>query len=331
MSILNKYFHGDQVLNTGGTPTYNLPNGGGSYNPSLNTKITPPAPVQSNPLFGSAQTPAAPAKTKVDLYAKYRDPKTGEIMTPEEYAIYLANKIPKGNGQVTNYAGDAMTNPDKTANQLNTTATNLNNARNDIATGTTDPYKVGNKSGIAYSPTELRAIEKAYAGIYDPALNDVFSRLKDKQAEDKAKADEESWKEKQVFATNESIRQWRATTGTNSSSGSDLFTQSQLNEGAGRARVSIAAFSDMDQDLKNFFINTPSDYDYATDKSYPMDKTFDNLIRRAESGEISLEEAADEIAAMNASSAVKQYYIEKLPLESKKKEGYFRGIWNAIF
>lgn len=117
-------------------------------------------------------------------YDKYRDPKTGEIMTPEEYAIYLGNKIPKGNGEIANYAGDALTNPNQSAAELTERATNLNISRNDIATGTTDPYGVGNTSGIAYSPAELKAIESAYAGVYDPALNDVFARLKEKQAAD---------------------------------------------------------------------------------------------------------------------------------------------------
>jgi len=70
----------------------------------------------------------------------------------------------------------------------------MNNTRNDIATGTTDPYKVGNQSGIAYSPQELKAIENAYAGIYDPAINDVFSRLKEREDEEKARQAQESKK-----------------------------------------------------------------------------------------------------------------------------------------
>lgn len=131
-------------------------------------------------------------------YDKYKDPKTGEIMTPEQYAIYLGNKVPKGNGEITNYAGDALTNPDKTAEELTSTATDLNNSRNDIATGTTDPYKVGNQSGVAYSPTELKAIESAYAGVYDPALKDVFARLDEKQAADKAEIDAKNAEAKAV-------------------------------------------------------------------------------------------------------------------------------------
>lgn len=143
-----------------------------------------------------------------DPYEQFKDPKTGKVMTPQEYAVYLGNKVP---GSVTKYAGDAMLNPNQTSEQLTTTATNLNNARNDIATGTTDPYKVGNKSGIAYSPAQLKAIESAYAGIYDPVLNDVFARLKTKQAEDQQAQDRADI----IFKTNEAIRQWKATIGTN--------------------------------------------------------------------------------------------------------------------
>jgi len=171
-----------------------LPYNGGIFNVSGDSAIAP-APV----FTGRATTPqapqapvapVAPAQTTPEpvannFYDKYKDPKTGEIMSPQEYAVYLGNKVPKGTGQISNYAGDAMTNPNQTSAELTGRATDLNNARNDIATGTTDPYGVASKSGIAYSPTQLKAIENAYAGIYDPVLNDVFSRLADKEATDK--------------------------------------------------------------------------------------------------------------------------------------------------
>lgn len=109
-----------------------------------------------------------------------------------------------------------MTKPDESASSLRNRARDLTNTRNDIATGTTDPYKVGAESGVAYSPRELAAIEKAYAGVYDPALNDVFERLKTKEDEQKRLQDREEkeldrlWdREDRIFATNESIRAWR--------------------------------------------------------------------------------------------------------------------------
>ena len=147
-----------------------------------------------------------------DIYAKYRDPKTGEVMSPEEYALYLGNKVPK---QIPGYAGDAVTNPNQSASELTSSATRLNNSRNDIATGTTDPYKVGNKSGIAYSPEQLKAIESAYAGIYDPALEDVFTRLREKKTEDDRIEARAASREATTFSTDEAIRRYNATTGAN--------------------------------------------------------------------------------------------------------------------
>jgi len=174
-----------------------LPYTGESYSPSNTSNVQ---------AAGATTTP------EKDLYAKYRDPKTGEVMSPEEYAIYLGNKVPKG-GDVNTYAGDALTNPDQTSNELTSSATKLNNARNDIAVGETDPYKVANKSGIAYTPAQLKAIESAYAGVYDPALEDVFTRLREKKVED----DKAEARDLIKFKTNEDIRKYNATTAANKS------------------------------------------------------------------------------------------------------------------
>ena len=174
-----------------------LPYTGESYSPSNTSNVQ---------AAGATTTP------EKDLYAKYRDPKTGEVMSPEDYAIYLGNKVPKG-GDVNTYAGDALTNPDQTSNELTSSATKLNNARNDIAVGETDPYKVANKSGIAYTPAQLKAIESAYAGVYDPALEDVFTRLRDKKTED----DKAEARDLIKFKTNEDIRKYNATTAANKS------------------------------------------------------------------------------------------------------------------
>jgi hypothetical protein len=151
-------------------------------NPAYNVQVPPPAA----PAPTRQPAPAPVQQPTVDYYAKYRDPKTGKVMTPQEWAVYLGNKVPKGGLDVQNYAAGAIANPDQTKEQLNRSAYGMNNARNDIATGTTDPYKAGNKSGIAYSPAELSAIEKAYAGIYDPALSDVFSKLDTKAKQEAA-------------------------------------------------------------------------------------------------------------------------------------------------
>lgn len=180
--------------------TRTLPNAGGTYQST--TSGTPPVagPVYSGPVAGPifqgpvapapvarpapvapAPVPQAPAPAALD-YSKYTDPATGKVMSPQEYADFLAKRVT--GGSVPNYAGNALTQGPQTTAQLTSTATDLNNQRNDIATGATDPYKAASDSGIAYSPTELAAIEKAYAGIYDPAIKDVFAKLDKKQKED---------------------------------------------------------------------------------------------------------------------------------------------------
>jgi hypothetical protein len=83
--------------------------------------------IQSNT---SVESNIQVATTTIDLYAKYRDPKTGEIMSPKEYADYIANKLKK----------------QQKSNEDN------------------DPYKVLSESGNAYSPEQLNAIDCAYYG-----------------------------------------------------------------------------------------------------------------------------------------------------------------------
>lgn len=307
-----------------GLKNYTMPNSGVPYNSIEGTNVAP------KPIFSQqAQAPAAPAAPPVDLYAKYRDPKTGEVMSPQEYAVYLGNKVPKGSGDVTQYAGDAMTKPDQSVSDLTNQARDLNNSRNDIATGTTDPYQIGNESGIAYSPTELKAIEKAYAGIYDPAIKDVFARLETKKNE----ADKLAKREEEIFRTNENIRQWKATTGLDGGSGSKkLFTQTQINNGVKNSGLGYDAFNSIeDNDLKNFFVNPPADKDPLTGKSFPMNASFDNLIKMVRSGNITPEDATTEIENANIPQSVKTYFINQLPLEPKVKEGVLKRVWSAIF
>lgn len=107
----------------------------------------------------------------------------GKLLHPDVFAQNVANGLP--GGDIPKYTGDVAINPNETTMQLNQRQAGLTNTANDLATGTTDPYKVGAQSGINYSPQELNAIEKAYAGIYDPAINDVHAKLQAKQDEDK--------------------------------------------------------------------------------------------------------------------------------------------------
>lgn len=159
--------------------TRTLPNGQGTYQSPVISQPSAPVAPKVAPVVQSPAAPTAPAG--VD-YSKYTDPATGRVLSPQEYANMLASRV--NGGAIPNYAGNALTQGPQTTPQLQSTATDLNNQRNDIAVGATDPYGVASKSGIAYSPTEMAAIEKAYAGIYDPALKDVFAKLDLKQKQD---------------------------------------------------------------------------------------------------------------------------------------------------
>jgi len=311
------------------TQTETLPYGGGSFNPGGGGAITP-API----FTGAPTTPESPTTPSGLNYDKYKDPKTGKIMSPVEYANYLASKIPKGSGQISNYAGDAMTNPNQTSDQLTRTATGLNNARNDIASGTTDPYKVGSQSGIAYSPTELAAIEKAYAGVYDPALKDVFSRLKDKQTEDKALADETASMKARVFSTNESIRLWQATTGTGKSyngSGDGVndddiynFSDTQLNKGAASAGMNRATFDAIESGaIKNYWVNPPKVQ--GVNKVITLQQSIAADIEKIKKGELTTDEVGEKIMSTSIPSEVKVWLINTLPEEDEvKKEAWIK-------
>lgn len=163
--------------------------------PGATPPATPPAPTGGNTpapsggrVFsgGGATTPPANGNAPASPldYSKYLNPATGRPYTPKEYADKIASRA--GAGSVPSYAVDAIENPNMSAEELTRRARLLNNERNDIAVGETDPYKLGAKSDMKYNAEELAAIEKAQAGIYDPAINDVFAKIEARQ-----KADEE--------------------------------------------------------------------------------------------------------------------------------------------
>lgn len=208
--------------------TLSLPNGGGSYatpmpqstpmfgpgvgpssfgpGPTASAAVpftlkptgpTGPAPVApSAPLFSGAPTgatgPTGPASAP-QVPAQWLKP-GGGFYTPDEIAANIAKAAPNtgANGDVGKLAADEFSNKTPTAAELQAKATLLNNAKNDIAVGANDPYKVASESGIAYTPQELDAIENAYAGVYKPALTTALAKLSEKQTQDKNKADAEA-------------------------------------------------------------------------------------------------------------------------------------------
>jgi len=322
-----------------GSVTRTLPNGGGSYDAPRYSPAKGYGAVDNGytftksgwlktPIQQSPVTAPAPAPTPTPApRSKYINPKTGDFFqSAEEYGAYVGSRLPTISGDIGKYAGDALTNPDESAEGLTTRARNMNNARNDIATGTTDPYDITQGGDIVFSPEDRGAIQKAYAGVYDPALDDVFARLKTREEEKKREQDREDM----IFATNENIRQWRATTGTTKNgSDSDLFSQTQINDGASRAGMTITAFEDLDQDVQNFYINEPKGDD-GTGKAIPIRTIFKDRIATAKT-KAEIDALSDDITSSSLPEAVKHHFISQLPLPEPEKEAWYKKIWGAVF
>ena len=136
----------------------------------------PPAPVITTP------TPSTPA---IDpSMQKYVNPTTGQLYSPQEYTNAVVAKMKAG--AVPNYAANQFANPNPTTDQLINQTTNLNNQRNDLAVGQNNLF--GDTTGVAYTASELNAIQSAQAGVYDPAIHDAMAKLTAKQTQDKADA-----------------------------------------------------------------------------------------------------------------------------------------------
>ena len=325
LDLINKYF--PAYTGPGGSQAGRSPTATPQY--AAEAKIATDSGKVTKPIFKSPTTvaPASPAVPVVSNQSSpvvpphYINPKTGKLYTATEVADNIAGTIPESatTPDIPKMAGDQFKNTNQTAEQIQSEAAGVNNTRNDIATGTTDPYGIASKSGISYTPAELKAIEKAYAGIYDPALNSALAKLDSKQK-----------REDQIFATNENIRQWKATTGTKDSSTDSQFTKSQLNAGASNAGLSIDGFTKLDTDLQNFYIQDPKTIDPDTNKSISLGQAFSKAIDNVKAGKENSADVADEITSSNLPESVKHYFVAQLPLTEPVKQGYFAKIWGAI-
>lgn len=177
--------------------TMTLPNDGGTFQTqaptasvggrkiNIDTAQAPaaPAPTTGSRIFRTPTTPAAPVPTTEPMQIPPQWIKPGGgLYTPDEVAANIAKSLPTtAAGDVPRFAGDQFSNRELTSEELMQQAMLLNNARNDIAVGETDPYKIASESDIAYSPAELKAIENAYAGIYDPAITSALAKLESRQ------------------------------------------------------------------------------------------------------------------------------------------------------
>lgn len=283
------------------------------------------APQTQAPIFN--QQSSVPPQQTLNIPKNYINPQTGGLYSADEIIANMVKSIPSGG--VSKYAGDAMMNPNESSQDLTARATNMNNARNDIAVGETDPYRVASKSGISYSGAELAAIEKAYAGIYDPALNDVFARLKTKEEEDKKKSD----REMEIFRTNENIRQWKATTGAKSTGlDKSIFTDTDIKNGVKNSGLTFDEFNAIEEpEIINFFSRPPVYKDeFGKSVSYPA--VLRNLVRLLKEGDpdTTIDDVTSFILDQDLPESVKQYYIDQLPIPEEKKEEASMSIWGIL-
>ena len=284
-----------------------------------------PVPFQT-PMDPSFQNPDLNKKTlfnqnnqqtqQYETPKEYINPTTGKKYTAQEIVDNMKKKLiiskPENIGDVPQYTADQFRQGEQSGEDLVRTATNLNNAANDIATGTTDPYDITKGGTIVYSPQEKEAIRKAYAGVYDPAITTALYKLDQKQKQDAAAEEEATWKERQKFSTEENIRQYNATTGAGGGSGIHQFTQSQLNEGATNAGLTRVEFDALNNDLKNYLINN---------------NAYKSALKEVLDGEITAAELAQEIIDSTAPDYVKEFFIKKLPLTQTEKDSWLKKAY----
>lgn len=311
--------------------------------PSSTSAPINPSVIKTTQTKTTPKTPAgAPPPAALD-YSKYTNPATGQPYTPAEYADSIAAKA--NGGVVPNYATDALTGGPKTTDQLTNTAREINNTRNDVAVGNTDPYGVASKSGLQYTAAELSAIEKAQAGVYDPALNDVMNKLKTQQTADAAAAAqktkeadaataETNKRADMVTQANLDIAKWRATTGSKAWSGGD-FTKTQSAKGASNADMTQSQFDALDPDVKNFYINPPTIYDpnkgTAGGNTTALAQYQEDVAAIKNGSKTTADVTADINNGQGLSPAVKAILISQLPEATPADTSAKKGFWASLF
>jgi len=169
--------------------------------------VSPVAPVvpSSTPLFSGGGAPTGPTgptapigptaptgasgPTGSGVPPQYLNP-DGSFKSPDQVAADVAAtlKAAHSTGDIGKLALEQFGATGGSTADAEAEARRITNTRNDISVGQADPYKVAGDSGIAYTPAELSAIQQAYAGVYDPALDTALAKVTSKQADDKAAA-----------------------------------------------------------------------------------------------------------------------------------------------
>lgn len=187
MSLLLDFLKGIPVNKQGLTysPFRNIVTGGFGYNQPDTSRVIPEtikAPVEQNNI---PENKVVPKKDPIFNRNNTSPTIQNSTASADPKAMLESAKKVLGGGDVPAYSAVQFQNTNPTVVQAETTATELNNARNDLATGAADPYKWASKSGIPFTASELSAIESAAAGVYDPAIDSALARLDDAQQKSK--------------------------------------------------------------------------------------------------------------------------------------------------
>jgi hypothetical protein len=167
---------------------YNMPYGGGSYSAAGAAPVAPVVPsyagnqnVTNAPVAPVA--PVRPAAPVAPVAPTQPSPvSVPRAKSPEEIAAALKKTMLAGD--ISNYSYWAMNNPDASTMETANIARRLQDTQGDIGSGATDPYKVASQSKWKFNAQELAAIEKAGAGVYDPAITSAITKLELKQKEE---------------------------------------------------------------------------------------------------------------------------------------------------
>lgn len=281
------------------------------------------------------QVPEQVPEQEADPYSPYMNPYTGEVMSPDEYATYIASKLP-GGGMVGDYNKQTL-GKDLSSDELAGIAKDYSDVRGDYAVGTEKPDLLS--MNIPFSPEERQAIQNAYAGVFDPVLNDVYDKIRKKEtAEAKSDAHEQSQRDI-IMKTNESIRLYNETVKRtkdeeaereNTADAVDRFSTSQLNSGASAAGLTLNEFVSLDPEVKNFYVNMPMGWDEDEEKLVPMDKIMAYDFNAIKAGKADPEKIKNYILAGNLPATVKMHLIGLMPAAPTTKKGFVSWVNNLF-
>ena len=170
-------------MSTPNGPVYAPPPSLSSYAKPAPATPVPATPVSTPRTAGPSATPVGPTGSTGAVGGPKIPPQwlnaDGSFKTPDQVANDVGSTLQTVHGapDAGALALDQFKNADGTTADAEAAARRIGNTRNDIAVGETDPYGVGKDSGIQYTPAELSAIEKAYAGVYDPALDTALAKV----------------------------------------------------------------------------------------------------------------------------------------------------------